>query len=248
VEAAAWSTDPDRFLHWDRLGISISLLNVLVASGSFVTQSDEFAELHVGLVASSCVLQNSFRALPQTIGALCLPLQPCNYSSAHKLNLVLELHRQGWDGQHAAVDMAAGSPKAFSLSIVSGSATYFRALLESEQLFARGLPSILCSRPHGYYRCLLELPDFGPLLAIEDGVLQTMTNAHFMSLLRGQVPDLNDAQLALEDAPAHLALDDGVEGPVVVHHLALGPPRVEEVIGPLAAGVDEFDELQTVQL
>jgi hypothetical protein len=127
---------------------------------------------------------------------------------------------------------------------------YFRALLEMPQLFARGLLSIMSGRPHGYYRCLLELPDLQPLLAIQDADVCTMTNAQFLGMLKGQVPNFDDAPLALEDAHGGLlALQDGHwNGAGAIADQPSAPPRAHEVVGPVAAGADEFDELQTVDM
>ncbi len=101
----------------------------------------------------------------------------------------------------------------------------------------------MCSRPHCYYRCLLELLDLAPLLAFEDADLCSMKNEHFMTMLRDQVPDLSDAVLALEDVPVDMLALGDVEVPVGP---PAAPPLAHEVVGHIAAGIDVFDELLTV--
>jgi hypothetical protein len=248
VAAGAWSTDASTFKRWQDLGIGIHLVDELRRLNVLASSEDEFGEMTLGLVPSSVMLPTVYNAQVDTVGALCLPLYPDEYASAHKLRLVLELQRQGWQGMHAALTYTSGSPKEFSLSMVPNSSLYFRSLLQAEDMFDRGLQHVLSGRPHGYYRCLLELPNLAPLIAIADADLVIMTNDHFLVLLRGQGLDfVADPLLALADAEVEgadlidpLAIEDDIE--------PLAPPRAAEVVGPIAGGADEFDELQTLVL
>lgn len=242
AERGAWSDDPSRFVHLLDIDFRHYILQMLVDQKVLVTRQDEFGALSVGVVAGSIICRSQWRARPPSVPALAVPLLADDIQGAHKLQLVLELRRLGWEGRHGPHTCEPFGERIFSLSMVVSSGLYFKCLLDAEQLFERGLRSIFSARPHFYYRCLCELPSLEPLVAYSDDELQRMTNSQFQMILKGAAPDVGvEVIYALEDGPAG-------EGEQLVRGAIEDAPRADEIIGPIAAGEDQFDELATVKI
>ena len=234
--AGAWSDCPGSFRNWTATTLTPPLVGSLRASGVLATREDEFGETLIGLVAGHVVCDTEWRVQPVSTVSLLLPSPEATIANAHKLRLVLELRRQGWQGQHGMLTYLPQGDRIFPLSMVGSSTLYFRCLLQADGLFARGLRSILSARPHAYYRCLLELEDLSALIASTDDEILQMLNWQFLEIL-GSRP-CPHVHLALEDGDVMGDRDGGDRRPWAIED----EPRDTEVVGVLAAGVDVLDD------
>ena len=85
----------------------------------------------------------------------------------HKLQLVMQLHMEGWSPKPKLTDDFSLGGDLVYRSGFQQPASYFAALLQSEAVFGKGVPQIIHGRTDGYYKCLLLLKTgaLNPILA-----------------------------------------------------------------------------------
>jgi hypothetical protein len=222
------------------LDFTLDDVDLLRRHGIVVVGEDEFHSMTVAVRASQIDLQwRLFCTQPQNI--LALPAS----DGSHKLDLMLQLVREGWTAKFEAVmdPLEFDGPQEFSVMMLGRAISYFSAILQHDAVFKKGCTCIQHGRPQTYYDCLLafdRLDEFH-----DDPARLTWGYREFAILLKGGAVESVQLieGLALADID-HDMLDDGV----IVEHggdllmADLPPVPIADVVGPVLAGFDLIDD------
>lgn len=239
----------DSFILVDALACQSSdVIKILCAHKVVIKRTTLFGDAEVALLADGVVHQQGV-VLDEHTPILGMPCHT-DLSSASKLQLLVQLVREGWHARGLALEpYLPGSAREVSLNMLLRSKRYFEALVDAERLFARGAPRICHNMPEGYYTCLFELNDLVSLHARPD--LLTMGNRHFRELLAGREPEvaplraLADEQLEADEADEAEGQPDagvGSEPPpaaivsAMPAAMAIGLPDLNDELRPIMFG------------
>ena len=222
------------YTSWFSLDLPWTSVEGLMAAGVLAGREDMFFEFEVALRAEQVTfhIDHTLHPESESVFQLALPDDPVK---AHKLGLVVELHRLGWKQVLAPIGRhTCTSPLEYPVAATARSKLYFVALLELPSLIGAGLPFLLSMMPEAYYKCVLNKTIVKILPALTEEELRRMPNADFSLLLKGASLEniRRRALAALEDAPPVLALMDEED------EAGSGDDRSDD-LPPLAAPPDD---------
>lgn len=191
----AISTEPRTAVPVLELNTSVSVLAVLKEHNIIERYETGFGEEGVALVPCSCPPAIVTKVSTKSLSILNVRLRDEEVPNSFKMCLILELQKRGWTSAYNVNEHSSTSPKVYSQTMVMRSTLYFCALFRLQEVLNRGARSVLTGLPHYYYQCLLELPNYSPLLALTDDELRGLGNNGFHQMLKGKKPTF----LAIED-------------------------------------------------
>jgi hypothetical protein len=206
---------------------------VLLSVGALQQHATEFGETSIAVDLGSCIWRSQLCAGdPLNILEL-----PSSAGGSGKLDLVLQLVREGWTGVAALAlpPISHDGDRTFAFPMLFRSRLYFSVLLSADAIFGKGAASIFHNMPHYYYQCLLSLKDLSVLPPAAELVL--LGNKAFQALLQGRAMPEELLALADDDGAELLAIADGVDDGEAVEE---PPPPIPLVafVGPSLAGAD----------
>ena len=214
AELAQSFIDERMFAESDRYGRADSLssysegaLHELVLKGICVQKVVDDSPVYA--LRLTCVKHHSTTECSQKCLDLhLLPPEDSQFESWPKLCLMHVLSQRGWTFSAEATRALEPGSTICPLENIGASKMYWLAMVLNEQIFAKpgGLAQIEHHCKQHYYKCLLELEDLSPVLAIENPSMQS--DKTFKALLSGAgpLPALEDEDpevgpLALEAPP-----------------------------------------------
>ena len=138
-------------------------------------QQGDFGELQVALDMGKCQWRSRLR-LADANRAVFLPAVP---EGKNKLDLVLQLIREGWRGVAALALPPLTQQSDLQISFPISHA-YFGCLCSIDDLFGKGLQSLWHNMPRYYYLALASMADLSNFPC--DDRLLAMGNADFKAL------------------------------------------------------------------
>lgn len=175
----------------------------LRARGAVCVATDDFGEMTVALNASGVTFSSLVLLGQPSWLPLCFSAK--GVLNRSKIDVVMELVRQGWRLEGRLVGAwSVGDPLVCD-SNLSRPLSYFAVLLRRSEVADKGVQSIPHTAVDAFYRCLLLLPARKVQAMLRGGVGKS--SAFYVEQLRAAGP------LALQH-DAHLAIEDGlaVEG------------------------------------
>lgn len=246
LEKRATNAD-DGYMDFVALSLSASEVEVLVDFGVFDARDDEFGESQVALHGNPVMFSTQFECTTNDIPVLRMPLAANTEDTAHKMSLLVELVRLGWDDAYVLEEHHPGEKKML-MSMSVRSRYYFLCLLRAQSIFEVGMP-ILTKRPEVYYKCLLDRKALGLLAQYTNEAIERMTSRHFASILAGQ-PAPPPGAPALADGDIDVSEDGDGEGREDVLALMDDDDQdgalAEALVGPALAGTDAAAALRPV--
>lgn len=213
-------------------------VDVLVATGVMEAQPDEF-----GCNLFTLCEHSLHRSWKRTcVDGMPLVGAPVDVDAVAKLDLVMQLFRNGWRHVHRmrVESYVADGDKVFPASMLSRSREYFAKLCRAGELFEAGLLCIRHQMPEGYYLCCGQLKDKVSFQDRPD--ILKLRNTHFLQILKGDrvghVAPAASCDVELDGGVDLLAVMGGDAAPDMDDALAL--------VGPLpsaAAGVEDWSPI-----
>ena len=180
---------------------SKDVLAIMAKHGVIDAYVDEFGVEEVALRASRVGFSTPTR-VSDPVPAVALP-RSSSLVDASKLELLIELAREGWVIKNMVVDpVLADGPRELGLHMLARSKKYWEAMCDVEAIFKRGCPGVFPNKPVAYYACLFALPDL-PALHAHPG-FDTLSNKRFLEMLKAGCVDVAPG----DEAPDMMALDD----------------------------------------
>lgn len=232
------------------LNFNEACLHFLESQNLVAVRTNEFLEPEVAVRASRTTLvwACSLRS-PSTLLAM-----PASELS-HKLDLLLQLIREGWTSKFELImePLTPDSAREVSILMISRSSTYFLALIRLRSLFEKGCKLVYHGRPQSYYECLLAFDD---LSDFHDDPRRLMWNQRqFLDLLHGRpvidsAPDpICDFEADADAEVEPLPLEDIGGGVDALPPPALPALRRVDALAPVLAGADALGEaLRPIEL